>query len=179
MWIRTTKTWVYSQINQRISSQARTLKPDLIRFAGRQENVLFWVKKQSFPRLLCHWQTVVWTQTQKSPPTPHLPLCPPNSLSCKDSVSLGRTAISEKVNSGWPSRLGQAGTPAQARRVLLQRGGRGDGWSQGPCPLSSGLHSWPRWGCSEIRDGFPFFFLLSKNEDSNLMLPLLSPWRRL
>lgn len=29
-----------------------------------------------------------------------LPLCPPNSLSCIDLVSLGTTGVSEKVNLG-------------------------------------------------------------------------------
>lgn len=67
MWKGTTRAFVCSQINQRISPQTGTLKPDLIRFTGCQENVLFWLKKQSFPRLLCHWQTVLWTQTQNTP----------------------------------------------------------------------------------------------------------------
>lgn len=62
------------------------------------------------------------TDTEDTPPPQS---CPPNSLSCKDSVS-GRTAISEKVNSGWPSRLGPSGTPEEARgprRVPLQKEG--------------------------------------------------------
>lgn len=56
------------------------------------------------------------------------------------------------------------------------KGRRGDRLSQESCPLTSGLHSWPRRWCLKIRDSFPLY-LLSKNQDCNLMLPLLSPWR--
>lgn len=38
-------------------------------------------------------------ETQREEMTPPL-LCPPNSLSCMDSVSLGRAGVSEKVNLG-------------------------------------------------------------------------------
>lgn len=114
------------------------------------------------------------------PPHSHPPLCPPNSLSCKDSVSLGRRTISEKVNSGWPSRLGQSGIPVEAprsRRVPTSKGGRGDGLSQEFCPLTSGLHSWPQRSCLNIGQLAFFFFWLFKNQDSNLTLPPLRPQR--
>lgn len=121
MWSRTTRAFICSQINQRFSPN-RDAKAPFNQISRLPAERVVLIKKQGFPRLLCQWQTVLWTQTQKTPPPQS---CPPNSLSCKDSVS-GRTAISEKVNSGWPSRLGPSGTPEEARgprRVPLQKEG--------------------------------------------------------
>lgn len=113
-------------------------------------------------------------------------LCPPNSLSCIDSVSLGRAGVSEKVNSGWPSRLGQSGIRAEIlwfgeppcseiSAGPTSKGGRGDHLCQEFCPLASGLHSWPRRSWLNIMDRFPL--LSSENQDSNLMLPPLNLWQ--
>ena len=115
-----------------------------------------------------------------------LPLCPPNSLSCIDSVSLGRAGVSEKVNLGWPSRLGQSGI-----RVEILR------FKEPPCSeISVGPHFkrreerslvsgilFPRqWAAfltpAELvkhRGRFPL--LSSENQDSNLMLPPLNLWQ--
>lgn len=180
MWSATTRTFVYPQINQRISHQTGTLKPDLIRFPGCQENVLFWLKKQSFPRLLCHWQTVLWTQAQKTPP----PL--PTSFVASQQFKLQRFCFFGQDGHLWESKL-RVTLPVRAAwdtsggpeisEGPTSKGRRGDRLSQESCPLTSGVHSWPcRW-CLKIGDGFPFF-LWFKNQDSNLMLPLPSPWRR-
>lgn len=102
-------------------------------------------------------------------------LCPSNSLSCIDSVSLGRPGVSEKVNSGWPSRLGQSGIRAAApwitdSGIQGSRCARGSHWvslqKEGGeitlckefCSLASGLHSWPRWSWLNITDAFLFCY---------------------
>lgn len=94
-------------------------------------------------------------------------LCPPNSLSCIDSVSLGRARDSEKVNSEWPSRLGQSGIWAKilwfkelpCSEISLgptSKGGRRDHLCQEFCSLASGLHSWPQRSWLNIMDAFLF-----------------------
>lgn len=159
MWSMTTRTFVYSQINHRIAPQKGTLKPNLIRFPGCQENVLVWLKKQSFLHLLCHWQTVLWTQTQK---TPH-----PTSFVPTQQFKLQRFCFFGQDSHLWESKLR---VTLQVRPVWdtsggseisegpTSKGGRGDRLSQESCPLTSGLHSWPQWWCLKIGDSFPFSF---------------------
>ena len=123
--------------------------------------------------------------------TPPPLLWPANSLSCIDSVSLGRAGVSEKVNSAvtlqvrpvW-ERSGEGGPcdsegSRRARtspRVPLQKeGGEINLWQEF-CPLASGPHSWPRRSWLNIAHRFSSF-CAPENQDSNLMLPPLNPWQ--
>lgn len=115
---------------------------------------------------MCHYQTVLWTEGDREGEMTLL-LCPPNSLSCIDSVSLGRAGVSEKVNLGWPSRLGQSGIRAEilwfkkppCSEISVgptSKGGRRDHLCQEFSFLASGLHSWPRRSWLNIMDAFLF-----------------------
>lgn len=158
MWSPTTRTFVYSQINQRISPQKGSLKPGLIRFTGCQENVLFWLKKQSFPCLLCHWQTVVWTQKTPHPtsfvPTQQFKLQRFSFFGQDGHLWESKLRVTLQVRPGWDTSGG-----SEISEGPTSKGGRGDGLSQESCPLTSGLHSWPRWWCLKVGEGFPFCFL--------------------
>lgn len=110
-------------------------------------------------------------------------LCPPNSLSCIDSVSLGRDCVSEKVNLGWPCRLGQSGDtgedPAfQGAAVLWDLSGTHFKRKE-ERSLVSGILFPRQWaafltlaGLVKHHGRFPL--LSSENQGSNLMLPSLN-----
>lgn len=88
-----------------------------------------------------------------------------------DHLWESKLRVTLQVRPGWDTSGG-----SEISEGPTSKGRRGDRLSQESCPLTSGLHCWPRRWCLKIRDSFPFY-LLSKNQDSNLMLPLLSPWR--
>lgn len=143
------------------------------------------MKIKVFPCLLCDYQTVLWTERAREGEMTLL-LCPSNSLSCIDSVSLGRAAFSEKVNLGWPCRLGQSGIrveilwfgepPCSGISVgPTSKGGRRDHLCQEFCSLASGLHSWPWRSWLNIMDAF--LFCRQRIKTGNLMLPPMNLWQ--
>lgn len=137
MWSTTTITSVYSQINKRIPPPPKAWFKQISRLPGK---CVILIEKTKFSTSIVSLTNSTVNIDTEDPPFPP-PLCPPNSLSCKDSVSLGRTANSEKVNSGWPSRLGQSGIPVEARRlrrVPLQKEGGEIVWVRNPVPSPAG-----------------------------------------
>lgn len=136
-WSRTTRAFICSQINQRFSPN-RDAKAPFNQISRLPAERVVLIKKQGFPRLLCQWQTVLWTQTQKTPPPPIVPT---------QQFKLQRFCFWQDGHL-WESKLG---VTLQVRPVWDTRGGSGT--SEGPaskggrgesCPLTSRLHSWPR-----------------------------------
>lgn len=125
---------------------------------------------------------MLWTGREREGDVTFL-LCSSNSLSLIDSVSLGRAAVSEKVNLGWPSRLGQSGI----RAAILWFGELQCSWDPSGShfkrreerSLVSGILFPRQWATfltpAELVKHHGRFPLLSpENQDSNLMLPPLN-----
>lgn len=122
--------------------------------------VVFWDQIKVSSCALCLWQTGVWRKGDSEAEAALL-LCTHNSLSCIDSVSLGRARVSEKVNLGWPSRLGRSGMwvtdPVfQGAAALWDFSGchfkRREESSLGGFSSLTRLHSWPQRGWLNITD---------------------------
>lgn len=122
-------------------------------------------------------------QRDDTPPPP-APFVPTQQFKLHRFCFFGQgRCVSEKVNLGWPSRLGSSGIRAEilwseeppSSEIpvgLTSKGGRRDHLCQEFCSLASGLHSWPQRSWLNITDSFSL--LSSENQDSNLMLPPLN-----